>query len=176
MRRITAALLALAVSAPSIARAAEPPCLSPGEFTALAEYALPSIISGTSQRCSSALAPGAYLRRNGAQLVQRYAERKPAAWPSAKAAFLKISSSGGPDASNVIRGLPDPSLQQMLGSLMEGLASQQVPLERCATIDRLIGLLAPLPAQSTAEVIALAVGLGSKAGRTRLGPIAVCQS
>jgi hypothetical protein len=176
MRRLTAVILALAVTTPSLARAAEPPCLSPGEFTALAEYALPSIISGATLRCSSALAPDAYLRRSGSQLVERFATRKPAAWPGAKAAFLKLSTSGGPDVDRMIRTLPDPSLQQMLGSLMEGLVSQQVPLERCTAIDRLIGLLSPLPAQSTAEVIALAVGLGSKAGRTKLGVISVCQS
>lgn len=176
MRRPIATILALVATVPSLARAAEPPCLSPGEFSALAEYALPSIISGTSQRCNSTLAPGAYLRRSGAQLIERYSVRKPAAWPGAKAAFLKLSSSGGPDADRMIRSLPDPSLQQMLGSLMEGLVSQQVPLDRCGAIDRLIGLLSPLPAQSTAEVIALTVGLGSKAGRTRMGPITVCQS
>lgn len=175
MRRFTAAAAFLTL-APTLAQAAEPPCLSPGEFTALAEYALPSIISGTSQRCASTLAPGAYLRRNGPQLAQRYAERKPAAWPGAKAAFLKLSASTNADANNLIRTLPDASLQQMLGSLMEGMVSQQVPLERCGTIDRLIGLLSPLPAQSTAEVIALAVGLGAKAGRTRLGAISVCQA
>lgn len=170
---LAAACLAIA---PTLAQAAEPPCLSPGEFTALAEYALPSIISGTSQRCSSALGPSAYLRRNGTQLIQRYAERKPTAWPGAKAAFLKLSTSASSDANNLIRSLPDASLQQMLGSLMEGLVSQHVPLDRCNTIDRLIGLLSPLPAQSTAEVIALAVGLGSKAGQTKLGAITVCRT
>ena len=176
MRRLIAAVAALTTVTPTLAQAAEPPCLSPSEFSALTEYALPSIISGTSQRCGSALAPDAYLRRNGQQLVQRYAERKSVAWPEAKAAFLKLSASTNADANNLIRTLPDASLQQMLGSLMEGLVGQQVPLDRCATIDRLIGLLSPLPAQSTAEVIALAVGLGSKAGRTKLGAISVCQS
>ena len=176
MRRITTVAAACLALAPTLAQAAEPPCLSPGEFTALAEYALPSIISGTSQRCSSTLAPGAYLRRNGPQLIQRYAERKPAAWPSAKAAFIKLSSSTSTDANNLVRSLPDASLQQMLGALMEGLVSQHVPLDRCGTIDRLIGLLSPLPAQSTAEVIALAVGLGSKAGEAKLGAITVCQT
>lgn len=175
MRRLTATICALLTVTPVLAEAAEPPCLSPGEFTALAEYALPSIISGTAQRCSTALAPTAYLRRNGPQLIERYAARKPTAWPGAKAAFLKLSATGG-DTAAIVRSLPDASLQQMLGSLMEGLASQQVPLDRCSTIDRLIGLLSPLPAQSTAEVIALAVGLGSKAGRTKLGAITVCQT
>lgn len=176
MRRLIAAVAAFATVYPAIAQAAEPPCLSPGEFSALTEYALPSIISGTSQRCNSALGPDAFLRRQGPQLVQRYAERKPAAWPVAKAAFLKLSASTNADANNLIRTLPDASLQQMLGSLMEGLVGQQVPLDRCTTIDRLVGLLSPLPAQNVAEVIALAVGLGAKTGRTKVGAISICQA
>jgi hypothetical protein len=176
MRRLTAAIAAVLAISPALARAAEPPCLSPREFTALAEFALPSIISGTSQRCSSQLAPGAFLRRSGTQLIERYAERRPAAWPDAKAAFFKLSATTNADADAIIRTLPDASLQQMLGSLMEGLVSQHVPLERCGTIDRLIGLLSPLPAQSTAEVIALAVGLGSKTGRAKVGAISICQT
>lgn len=174
MHRFTAIAAALLAAAPTLAQAAEPPCLSPAEFTSLAEYALPSVISGTSQRCSATLAPGAYLRRDGQQLAQRYAEHKPAAWPGAKAAFLKLSTTGNADANNLIRTLPDASLQQMLGSLMEGLVAQQIPLERCGAIDRVIGLLAPLPAQNTAELIALAVGLGAKTGHARLGAISIC--
>ena len=169
----TAAVLALV---PGLARAAEPPCLSPAEFTSLAEYALPSVISGTSQRCRATLPASAYLRSSGAQLVQRYAERKPAAWPGAKAAFLKLSTTTNADANKLIGTMPDASLQQMLDGLMEGMIAQQVPLERCATIDRVIGLIAPLPAGNTAELIALAVGLGAKSGRAKIGAISLCQA
>jgi hypothetical protein len=174
MRRFTTFTAALLAIAPTMAAAAEPPCLSPSEFTALAEYALPSIITGTSQRCVTALDAGAYLPREGAQLAQRYAQRKPAAWPGAKAAFLKLSQTTNADAGNLIRTLPDASLQQMLGSLMEGMVAQQVSLDRCTALDRVIGLLAPLPAQNTAELIALTVGLGAKAGRAKVGAISVC--
>jgi hypothetical protein len=172
-RFITIAATLLA-SVPTVAAAAEPPCLAPAEFTALAEYAMPSIINGTSQRCSATLTPSAFLRSQGAQLIQRYAQRKPAAWPGAKAAFLKLSTTTNADANKLIGSMPDASLQQMLDSLMEGLVGQHVPLERCTTIDRVIGLLAPLPPQNTAELIALAVGLGSKTGRTKIGAISVC--
>ena len=174
MHRFTTIAATVLAALPTVAAAAEPPCLAPAEFTALAEYAMPSIINGTSQRCTTALAPNAFLRREGPQLVQRYAQRKPAAWPSAKAAFLKLSTTTNADANKIIRTMPDASLQQMLDSLMEGMVSQQVPLDRCTTIDRVIGLLSPLPSQSTAELIALAVGLGTKTGRAKVGAISIC--
>jgi hypothetical protein len=176
MRRFTAVAAALLAAMPTLAQAAEAPCLTPAEFTSLAEYALPSIIDGTSQRCRTTLGADAFLNRSGGELIRRYAERKSAAWPGAKAAFLKLSTTTNADANKLIGAMPDASLQQMLDSLMAGLISQQVPLDRCGTIDQVIGLLSPLPADNTAELIALAVGLGAKSGRAKLGAISICRT
>lgn len=177
-RSFTTPVSALLVLFSSAANAAVPPCLTAGEFTSLATYALPSMISGTSQRCATRLSANAYLRRNGSELVSRYSQRKASSWPGAKAAFLKLSASTNNDANNLIRSLPDSSMQPMLDSLMEGMISQRIPLDRCTTIDRAIGLLAPLPAENTAELIALAVGLGAKTGTStgsgKLGAISIC--
>lgn len=174
MRRFIAAAAALLAVSPSIAQAAEAPCLSPAEFASLAEYALPSMITGATQRCSSTLGANAWLPRNGPQLAQRYAQRRAGAWNGAKAAFLKLSPTINPQADQLIRGMPDASLQQLLDPLLAGMVSQQLPLQRCGAVDRLIGLLSPLPAESTAELIALGVGLGAKAGLARFGAITVC--
>jgi hypothetical protein len=176
MRRFTATAAALLALAPGLAQAAEPPCLTPGEFTSLADYAMPSILSGTAQRCDAALGPSAFLRNGGIALIQRYAERKSAAWPGAKAAVLKLGTSLGGDTNHLFQTMPDASLQPIVDSLLQGIVAQQVPLDRCGVIDRAIGLLAPLPPQSTAELIALAVGLGAKAGRAKLGAISICEA
>jgi hypothetical protein len=176
MRRFTAIAAALLLAAPGMAQAAEPPCLTAREFASLAGYTLPSIITGTTQRCASTLSPDAYLRRSGGDLSTRYAARKASDWPGAKSAFLKLSASGNADANKLIGGMPDASLQQMLDGMMAGMIGQQIPLERCGTIDNLIRLLAPLPPQNTAELIAVAVGLTSKSGRTKVGPINLCQA
>lgn len=174
MRRFTAALAAVLAFAPGLVQAAAPPCLTPGEFTALADYALPSIIGGAQQRCSTTLPPEAFLPRRGTELIQRYAGTKAEAWPSAKAAFLKLSATSNANADNLLRTLPDASLQQMADSLMSGLIAQHLPLDRCIVVDKAIGLLAPLPPQNTAELIALAVGLGTKAGTGKVGAIEIC--
>lgn len=174
MRSILTLATALAVLAPGIAQAAEPPCLTPAEFTSLSSYALPSMISGTTQRCATVLPADAFLRRKGADLSSRYATLKTSAWPGAKAAFLKVSANGNGEAANLIRGLPDSSLQPMADALIAGMVSQQLPTERCGTVDRLIGLLSPLPPENTAELIALAVGLGAKTGRGKFGSLTIC--
>lgn len=176
MRRFAAIAAALLATAPGMAQAADNQCLTPAEFTSLATYALPSVITGTAQRCSTALAPDAYLRRNGERLAASYSAHKASAWPGAKAAFLKISSSSSADTNALIRGMPDASLQQMLDAAMAGMVGQRLPVERCATVDTVVRLLAPLPPQNTAELIALAVGLGSKTGDRKLGAINLCRA
>lgn len=72
--------------------------------------------------------------------------------------------------------MPDASLQQMLDAAMAGMVGQRLPVERCATVDTVVRLLAPLPPQNTAELIALAVGLGSKTGDRKLGAINLCRA
>lgn len=165
--------LALA-AAPGVVQAAEPQCLTAREFTDLSSYALPSIITGTAERCSAALGPNAFLKRDSRALAARYAAAKPAAWPGAKSAFLKLSGGANSDAAGLFRALPDDKLQPMVDTLVEGLIAQQVPAERCRTIDTAIRLLAPLPPRNTAELIALAVGLGSRSGGGKLGKLAIC--
>lgn len=174
MRKLAFFLATALIAAPGIAQAAEPPCLTAREFTDLSSYSLPSIITGTAQRCSATLGPDAFLKRSGATLASRFAAEKAAAWPGARAAFLKLSGGGNSDAANLLGSLPDDKLQPMADALVEGLIGQQIPVERCRTIDRAVRLLAPLPPRNFAELIALAAGLGSQAGGGRMGKISIC--
>lgn len=174
--RCPAALAILAITAtPVAAAAAEPPCLTPAEFTALSSYALPSIITGTAQRCAASLPPGAWLNQNGDRLASRYALGRTEVWPAAKAAFVKLSSSaGGSDAASFIQALPDATQQQMLDALISGMVVQQLPPSRCGVVDQMVRVLSPLPPGNTAELIALAVGIGAKSGRAKIGMLSIC--
>ncbi len=175
MRLIAVLATASLALAPVAAGAADAPCLTPTEFTALSSYALPSIITGTTERCNGALPATAWLPRNGTQLAQRYAAAKPAAWPGAKAAFLKIGgSSTNAEATNLLKTLPDTSLQPMFDAVIAGMIGQQLPTERCSMVDRVVRLLAPLPPENTAELIAVLVGIGAKSGRAKVGSFSLC--
>ena len=171
--QMRAALLALAL-VPGVARAAEPPCLSSAEFTALAGYGLPSAIAGTSQRCAATLPADAFLRTQGPALIARYATAKPAMWPAAKAAFFKLGIAAPPEAMQMLRALPDASQQQLVDIFVAGIVAEKLPVEHCATFDRLLALLSLLPPESTAEAIGLAAGIGSRAGQARIGKIVIC--
>ena len=176
MRSLALFASVVALTAPQVAAAQSGACLTPREFTALATYALPSLISGTARACGTALPAEAYLRRSGAELAQRYAAGKPKAWPEARAAFLKMASGRDPSSVQLFAAMPDDTLQQVADAAFTGIIAGQVKPSSCATIDRLVGLLAPLPPENTAELIALAVGLGSQTGSKRLGDLTLCKA
>jgi hypothetical protein len=173
MRLLATFALAALACQPAMAQAMQPSCLSAKQAASLAGYALPSVITGTTKRCATALDGTSYLKANGDALASRYAQRKDANWPEAKAAFLQMSR-GKDDASNVLGQLPDESLRPMLDVILEGMVAQEIPLTDCGKIDSFVRLLAPLPPENTAELIALAMGLVGKSDKARPGKMAIC--
>ncbi|MEO5598333.1 MAG: hypothetical protein ABIQ66_06910 [Novosphingobium sp.] len=176
MRTFVLFAAAALIAAPQIAAAAEPACLTPREVSAVTAFALPGLITATAQRCATTLPAGAFLRTNGQQMAQRYALRKPAAWPETKAALIKLSSGTNDQAANLFKTLPDDTLQQLADTMVSGVVSDKIPASRCDTINQVIALLSPLPPENTAELIALTVGLVSKGDTPKLGKLAICKA
>jgi hypothetical protein len=170
---------AILVTLPSLANAAEAPCLTRQEFSGLASFVLPSVMEGAIERCRPYLDEGAYLTISGSKLVDRYEARKVQNWPVAKAAFLKISGETNGKANDLLKILPDDALQDMLDITFEGLASQEIPTDKCGTIDEFTRLLAPLPPENTWEIIRLVVSLAGKPekdskAKSPLGKLSIC--
>lgn len=172
--RILAALAVAAVACqPALAQSAQTACISPKQAEALMGYALPSVISGTSKRCAGALSQQSFLKANGAALASRYAERKNANWPAAKDAFLTLSN-GKDDASKVLRQLPDSSLREMIDVILEGMIAQEIPVSDCGKIDSFVRLLAPLPPENTAELLALTMSTVGGSKPAKPGAMTIC--
>ncbi len=174
MRICTSIMAAALFVTSAVAPAAETPCLTANEFSALSSYALPSLIRGTAQHCASVLPSDAFLRSGSAELASRYDARKAPSWPDAKAAFIKIGSATNPQAVDIFKQMTDEALKPLVDGLIQGMVGQQLPTQRCSAVSRLVMLLAPLPAESTAELIGLAAGLGAKDGKAKVGQFSIC--
>ena len=175
MRNLATIMAALSLVLPGIAHAADAPapCLTSAEFTALASYAMPSAITGIGQRCVPTLAPGSFLGSDAGALSARYAAAKPAAWPGAKAAFFKLGAGSSSDSAQLLKLMPDATLQQILDPLVTNMVVQHLPADACPVIDRALRLLAPLPPENTAGIISLLVELGTKTGKQH-GKLNIC--
>ena len=175
MPRFLLAAPALALAFATTAQAAEPPCLTAGEFTAVSTYALPGAIEAIAERCAPQLGAGAFLKTDLKRLAARYSATSRAAWPGAKAAFLKVGVGGNPEAASLFAGMPDDTLRPMVNGVLASAIAQKLPTDRCTAIDRLVRLLSPLPPENTAELIALAAGLGAKSGKAKVGQFSLCR-
>jgi hypothetical protein len=176
MRTLAPAFAAFLLVAPQIAAAAEPPCLSPREATAVMAYALPGAISGTTRRCGPVLGKESWIARNGDDLARRYGERKTVLWPEAKAALLKVTAGSADPTLDMLKSLPDESLQQLTDAIVTGTVAEKIPDKRCFVVDRLLSLVAPLPPENTAELIALTLGVVSHGDSPKLGKLAICKA
>ena len=142
MRNLATIMAALSLVLPGIAHAADAPapCLTSAEYTALASYAMPSAITGIGQRCVPTLAPGSFLGSDAGALSARYAAAKPAAWPGAKAAFFKLGAGSSSDSAQLLKLMPDATLQQILDPLVTNMVVQHLPADACPVIDRALGV------------------------------------
>jgi hypothetical protein len=70
--------------------------------------------------------------------------------------------------------MPDSSLREMVDVVLEGMITQEIPVGECSKIDNFVRLLAPLPPENTAELVALLVSMGT-ANKVKPGKLAVCK-
>ncbi|WP_423142526.1 hypothetical protein ACOYW6_04015 [Parablastomonas sp. CN1-191] len=172
----TTVLATVLTLVPVTAQAAEPPCLAPAEFSAVSSYALPSLIRGAISRCGPSLPSTAFLRTSGEALARKYDAGRIAAWPTAKAAFLKVGTIMNPQVSGLFGAMPDSALRPMVDGSMVNMVGQRLPIDRCTSLDRAIELVAPLPAANAAKLVGIAAGLWAGDGRARLGQFSVCKT
>ena len=173
MRALLATVLLLT---PHVAQAAAPPCLTAQEFSAVSIYALPSMVRGAVQRCGEVLPPRAYLRTNGEGLARRYTLGRDRQWPRARQALLKAGGGFDAAAPEVLRQMPDDSLKPLFDDMVIAMVDQQLPQDRCASLDKLVMLLSPLPAPLAAEGIALGTGIAARTDQRRVGPLRICRA
>lgn len=173
MKLPKSALLAVGLAALALPQLAEaqqeahpPACLNAQDVSALTAYALPTAIIGTAAKCVPNLGAESWLARNGADLAQRYSTRKAEVWPAAKAAFVKVAlGNGNGQASQLVQAMPDDTVRGIVDGAVTALVGEKIPAERCSTIDRLAGLIAPLPPENAADLVAVILGLVSRDGK-----------
>lgn len=168
-----AAAVLVAMPAQAAQEAAQP-CLSAADVQALAVYALPSAMDGLIERCSPQLAADGFLRRQGPALVASYKRGKQAAWPRARRALLQVASEKDPKSIDLIATMPDEALQPFVESMIGGMVATQLKPEQCGAAERVVRLLAPLPAANMAELAGLLFQLGAT-GKQKAGGLAVCK-
>lgn len=167
-RQATIAALALGACA-TIAGAATPdgtPCLTEPEAQSIVSVALPDVIDAVGKTCATALPPQATLRAGLPTLVARYRGDGDAAWRSAKPAIAKL---GG----DQLKGVDPDMIRPMISTLLGPLVAKDIKPADCPRIDKVVGLLAPLPVINTAALLVQLLVLGNDHSKKR-APFSIC--
>lgn len=165
--RATALVLSLAV--PASAAPAQGSCLAPAEAQALLTSFLPDIIRSLADTCRPSLPADAFLVRSGGALADRYAPEARTAWRTGRIAAAKIA---GDD--DLFRKLDDETARKVFAAGVSGEIAKDVKAKDCATVDRVLYALEPLPPANMSMLIGTlmeAVGRDNKPGK---GKFPIC--
>ncbi len=167
MNRVTRATVALwaGLAATTAQAATDPkPCLTEAEAQSVFLALAPDAIRSVAQKCAPSLPETATLRGGLAAFAAPYDAAAATAWPAAGPAIAKLA---GPD----MKGIDPVAMKPMIGAMIGAMAADEVKPKDCATIERAVSLMAPLPPANVVGLILLAATSGSKPGK---GPFEFC--
>ena len=149
----------IAVALPTMATAqSAKQCLTPKEAQGLISFALPDIITSVSTKCAPSLGQDGYLTRSGKDLSDRYRAAAQPNWPSAKLAIRKFVGA----EAEFLEGMPDEALKGFFGAGISTAVVKDVKPEQCGDIDRVLKLLAPLPAENMSQLVGILLEMGAR--------------
>jgi hypothetical protein len=159
----TATLIALQ----PVGASAQPQCISEDEVSAMAIYAVPTLVQAVRNRCAAQLSPSGFLARRGDAFVARYATLQNGVWPRAKSGLLKYGSvkAKGQNAQSLalLGSLSDTSVRPLLDALVLQEASARIQARQCLGIERVIAATSPIDPQIAGTLIGEIIGLAAPA-------------
>lgn len=152
------AILALASFAP--VQAATAPCISRAEMKGMVTYALPIVISTAADTCAGVLSANDVFSSRSKELLAELEPLRPAAFPAAKTAILKIGGNRDSKTTRILEGLPDESFRPFVDAVVSEELGSTINPSACGDISRIFATVAPLPAANlvdfTTEVLIIA--------------------
>ena len=143
--KLSAILMAAAAIASPVSAQAQ--CITAPEAEAMTLVALPDIIRETGRVCAAQLPATSLVRNQSSALIGRYQGEADRAWPSARAAIVKLSDPA------VDALLDSEFARPLLTTLLVPQIVGRIATRDCGTIDRMVTLLQPLPPRNTAGIV-----------------------
>lgn len=143
--RIAGALALVAVTVqPALAAPAQ--CVTAAEFRAGARFVMPILIEGAAKKCQPTLGNGSYLATKGPALEQRFA-----AQAGDDGVITALVAKLAPKGE--MKGLDAGALKAFATvAVAKGMGDDLKP-EICPTIDKVLALLDPMPAENTIGLV-----------------------
>jgi len=141
-----ALLFATGASSAQTTLAVTLPCVPAGDAETLVQALLPETIQSLGQICANRLPPTALIRQNDGAFIAKYRAEADAAWARAEGTIARLA---GPDVQPL---LGSSMARPLIASIVTPALTRQVQPADCPSIERIAGVIAPLPARSTASL------------------------
>jgi hypothetical protein len=129
--------------------------LDPAAVTAATRYSLPLLFDGYLTRCSGTLDPAGYANSNARKLRAKFSQGAADAWPAARTLVLEMAEGEAAGSTDLIGNMPDDALRPFVDGLIPSMIAQEIELEQCEVIERVLELFDPMPADNLAGMVGL---------------------
>ncbi|MEH6756632.1 MAG: hypothetical protein V7676_03880 [Parasphingorhabdus sp.] len=172
LRKISAATALMAlVSATSLQAAEAKQCISSETAESLITYILPAALGAVRNKCSASLPSGSLLLKSDSVQMERYKADSQQAWPKASTAIRLLVGQDLPENMDI------NALRPFVDAMIPTMLAQEIKSKDCPTIDKVYGLLAPLPTANLAGLTVMLAQLGSnKDSEGKKDPFNICKA
>lgn len=143
-------------------------CVPQADLSSGIVYAMPLIVQAVEGRCSATLRSDGYLALEGDELKAKFAAHQDSAWPGALRLLTQFAGSEDPSFGPLMQSLPEDALRPFVDAIVIEKIGAEIKPKDCASIERGLQLLEPLPPTGTAELIAFLASM------TKSKDIAIC--
>lgn len=159
------AALALCASTQAQA-AASKTCLSNGEVEGLVGYVLPSVLDKVAGSCAAHVSRKGYMATRLPDLIDTIAAGRDAAWPQARAAFMKFGGANDKEAAAAFAALSDDALRQIVDETFAEKLGMKVPPSACLDVEEVLETLEPLPAGNAVRLVTAVMMMAGRSDKS----------
>ena len=163
---ITVAAASLLNGIAAQAAAAEQ-CVPAEKAEALITYILPAALTAVGSKCTDSLPANAPLLQRDSDRFERLSADSDAAWPEARDVIGLIAGQEFPEGMNM------DVMRPMVDEMIPAMLTQEIKVKDCPTIDKIYGLLEPLPSANVAALTIMLAQLGNDEGKK--DPFNICK-
>ncbi|GAA0481992.1 hypothetical protein GCM10009096_25320 [Parasphingorhabdus litoris] len=164
------AMIAL-ITGTSLQAAEAKQCIPAEQAESLITYVLPGALNAVRTKCSGSLPATATLLQVDSAQMQRYEADSQRAWPEASTAIGLLVGQDLPENMEM------DAMRPFVDAMIPAMLAQEVKAKDCPTIDKVYGLLEPMPTANLAALTVMLAQLGSNDEKEgRKDPFNICKA
>jgi len=162
-RTLLASALAFSALGSAQAAQAQQACVAPEDAADAVVYAMPAAYDATLNRCKSEFNEESFLvSADGSNFAEQFRTQQDERWAGTfrfLKVFISAQSDGDDGMGEMIAAMDEEALRPFVDGILGQMIGDQIKTDTCATIDRGVELLSPLPAENVGGLVAFVLEL-----------------